>query len=412
MTQDKLLDVVKSTLAKQNGILFAHGPASYVHRISYKGRSIIKPNTTQKDEDERGYLPVEWWIMSITPAENDKKKDKEGLTQIRLQHGDTTTIVSLLDCLNVAEPEIMGTYRSKWPLTKILDIGGDYVTPRFPNRTDTPKDEVPPIPCHIHAGVTTRDENNTLVHQGKQFGKNEAYFFPPLDVPPYNRTTIRDATTRLGVKPNVTKEQALEALHHFAIDDSFYDLLNEYKVNPYDGWTIQPGLLHAPGPYITFEIQLPQDDYHMASWRLGEKIEDEKERKKMQQEIQLRGLANPEEFLENLVDWEQCVDPNFKENHYRPSQELESGDWGKRLRIFFDDFDGQGFEILPGKSMTHTFTKPFAALLWSGHGTVNGNEISATDELCREFLVVPNQQVLIENKSDLVMRIWTVFPLK
>ncbi len=59
--------------------------------------------------------------------------------------------------------------------------------------------EAPPIPCHVHAGD---------VHDGKcvGHGKTEAYFFPPLDVFPYNLQLGR-VKTRLGLKPGVTKEQ-------------------------------------------------------------------------------------------------------------------------------------------------------------------------------------------------------------
>lgn len=29
-----------------------------------------------------------------------------------------------------------------------------------------------------------------------------------------------------------------------------------------------------PGPWPTFEIQLPQDDFHLLAWQLGEQIAD------------------------------------------------------------------------------------------------------------------------------------------
>ena len=37
-------------------------------------------------------------------------------------------------------------------------------------------------------------------------GKTEAYFFPPLDVPPYN-LELDSVKTRLGLKQGTTKEQ-------------------------------------------------------------------------------------------------------------------------------------------------------------------------------------------------------------
>ena len=59
--------------------------------------------------------------------------------------------------------------------------------------------EVPPIPCHVHAGEVVGGK--CVGH-----GKTEAYFFPPLDVPPYN-LQLGKVKTRLGLQPGVTREQ-------------------------------------------------------------------------------------------------------------------------------------------------------------------------------------------------------------
>lgn len=51
-----------------------------VHRAMYSGRGIIAPNTEFSAElvDGRGYLPVEWWIMSKTQAKNAVSRTNEG----------------------------------------------------------------------------------------------------------------------------------------------------------------------------------------------------------------------------------------------------------------------------------------------------------------------------------------------
>ena len=135
----------------------------------------------------------------------------------------------------MAEKELMGEFSSSWPLTKVLDIGGVERRPHFsePSLTSTGElvlvasvlairiclplftlfphplflsfpfssalPEVPPIPCHVHAGEVK--EGRCVGH-----GKTEAYFFPPVDVPPYN-LTLGPVKTRLGLRPNVTREQ-------------------------------------------------------------------------------------------------------------------------------------------------------------------------------------------------------------
>lgn len=65
-------------ILSQKGVIFAC-PAQ-VYRAMYSGRGIIAPNTDFSPElvDSRGYLPVEWWIMSKTQAKNSVPVENEG----------------------------------------------------------------------------------------------------------------------------------------------------------------------------------------------------------------------------------------------------------------------------------------------------------------------------------------------
>ena len=65
-------------IESQNGVIFAI-PA-VVHRAMYSGRGIIAPNTDFSSGlvDSRGYLPVEWWVMSKTEARNSVPIQNEG----------------------------------------------------------------------------------------------------------------------------------------------------------------------------------------------------------------------------------------------------------------------------------------------------------------------------------------------
>lgn len=66
-------------LTSQRGVLFSR-PA-IVHRAMYSGRGIIARNTEFSPDlvDERGSLPVEWWIMSKTEARNAIPIKNEGI---------------------------------------------------------------------------------------------------------------------------------------------------------------------------------------------------------------------------------------------------------------------------------------------------------------------------------------------
>ena len=100
---------------------------------------------------------------------------------------------------------------------------------------------MPPIPCHVHAGEVV---GSHCVGRGK----TEAYFFPPVSVPPYN-LTLESVKTRLGLKPDVEKEEVLKGLKQFGRADDLYTLLTEYQVRPWESWTIQQKVIHAPGIY-------------------------------------------------------------------------------------------------------------------------------------------------------------------
>jgi len=383
-------------LTKQRGLLFA--VPSIVFRGSYCGRNLIANNSLPEHKDSRGYWPVERWILSKTKAQNEFQKENEGLSSILL--GESAFLFS--DLLSAFEKELLGNYAAKWPLTKVLDIGGNLVVPRFPSASGS-EGEIPPIPAHVHSGY---------IIDGKATGqgKTEAYFFPPVDVPPYN-ANFGKTKTRLGLKQTVTKPDFEKALGQFGRDDSMYSLLTEYPIQAYDGWTINPGIVHSPGPWLTFEIQLPQDDFNLCCWKLGETIHDP-ERNKMREAFQLRGLKDGS-FLTELINWETCIDSNFRSNYYRPSKVIEQGPWGRRIQIFFDLFYGEGFEIISGQRFSRLpDDRPFAGIVWSGQGLINENHVDASDDKRKEFLITPNSLFTIQCDSIIPLLVYVVFPLE
>ena len=54
------------------------------------------------------------------------------------------------------------------------------------------------------------------------------------------------------------------------------------------------------GPWPTFEIQLPQDDFNLLAWVLGEQISTT-ELVKSKDNYQLRGLTSEEHLLEGII---------------------------------------------------------------------------------------------------------------
>ena len=76
-------------------------------------------------------------------------------------------------------------------------------------------------------------------------------------------------------------------------------------------------------------------------------------------------------------------------------------------------FYGEGYVIEPGKVFTRASDdRPFAGIVWSGSGLLNGMEINCENNERREFLVTPNSQAQFGNTSSLQLIIFVIFPMK
>lgn len=404
--------VVEDALKESGGVLLAS--RSMVCREMYNGRNVLAPNAGPADADHRGYVPVERWIMSKTIAENPEMLEGEGVSHLLTPKGQVRLDDACAD--RGTDFALFGPYSRDWPLTKVLDIGG------IAYQTSLGKDgekEVPPIPAHVHPGYA---KNGVCCMKE---GKLEAYFFPPIDETTVYAGKVAEpdkVITRLGLRPEITREEVRAALDKFGEDDSLYGLMNVYQIKPNTSWTIQPGMLHAPGPWPTFEIQRSQDDAHILAWKLGQPIADKKALSKIWESNFKKSLPDTDAVMQQAVHYEGSRDPKFEEKWFRPCDALEEGTWGRRRRIFHHEFDGEGFEILPGQSYERPGgEEPYAALVWSGEGSVcavepekslPSFELKALTDNNSEFLVTPKTTVRMTNTSDSqVLLIYTVLPI-
>ncbi len=110
--------LIDATIERGKGVVMAQ-TAAVVYRGTYAGRNIIAKNSKRSPEttDERGYLPVEWWIMSKTEALNPVSKKGEGLTNLQLLGGQH---IAFDKALKIAEEKLLGSYADRWPLTKVM----------------------------------------------------------------------------------------------------------------------------------------------------------------------------------------------------------------------------------------------------------------------------------------------------
>jgi len=226
----------------------------------------------------------ERWFASTTPAANENRTPDEGLSYVVAGGNRFTLQDAVAECgAGLIGDAIWGKY-GKWPVySKFFDNMG-------------------PIPHHMHQSQAQA----ALVGQE---GKPESYYFPPQ----HNNVGNNFPYTFMGLEPGTTRAQVRKALENWNRgDNGILDLSRAYRLKPGTGWLIPPCVLHAPGSLCTYEPQWGSDVFGMyqslvegreVPWSLLVK-DVPKER---HQDL---------DFIVDQLDWEENLDPNFKDNHY------------------------------------------------------------------------------------------------
>lgn len=429
----RLFNTLQHTLKHQNGILLSK--QCLVNRITFTGRNVLGHNDSidpkykhRTDQDHRGYVPVESWILSHTETVNAIPIKNEGISQLRLLSVENKTnqseesvyfnqLLSNLDCKNLLFGPDFDL--NQWPLIKILDIGGNKVY-------HNDELESPPIPCHVHNGIIDSKTGQHILP-----AKDEAYFFPPPpDFAKANIDKDEIVYSRLGVKPEVDEKIFVKAMKEWGMNSDIYDLLNKYELEVNTGWTIFSGIVHSPGPILTLEIQRALDDYNLLAWHLGKNIEDKEELEMFKRqhlfkdsEYVINHKDGGEQFIfDQLIDWElsRLNEKDFEYKYKRNRLLIDKGEFGEYYQIFFDIFYGEALHIKPGMRYTVQSQKgPFCGVTWNGKGLVNGNNINSMDDNCREFLVANNETASCaktefenNNDSDQDLVVYLLYPLQ
>jgi hypothetical protein len=163
-------------------------------------------------------------------------------------------------------------------------------------------DNLGPIPHHMH-------QSNAQAALVGQQGKPESYYFPPQ----LNATGNHFPYTFFGLEPGTTRADVRRCLQRWNEgDNGILDYSKAYRLKPGTGWLVPPCVLHAPGSLVTYEPQWGSDVFGMyqslvegrpVPWSLLVKDVPKEKHRDL-------------DYLVNQLNWEENVDPSFKDHHY------------------------------------------------------------------------------------------------
>jgi len=288
----------------------------------------------------------ERWFASTTPAANEGAPPDEGLSYC-LHDGQRFT---MQDAVAELGAQMVGdaiwSEFGRWPVySKFFDNMG-------------------PIPHHMHQNA----EQARLVGQE---GKPESYYFPPQ----LNAIGNNFPYTFMGLEPGTSKQDVIDCLARWDDgDNGILDLSKAYRLKPGTGWLIPPCVLHAPGSLVTYEPQWGSDVFGMyQSLVEGREVPRSLLTKDFPEEFH-----DDIEYLVDALDWDQNVDPNFKDNHYLepiPVADTSSEGYVDRW-IVYGTVDGRQLfsakelTVDPGTNCTISDTGAYGWITVQGEGTI------------------------------------------
>jgi hypothetical protein len=312
--------LVKQVLNASNGLLRLAPtwvPRSFLmpgRRLKLAVQDLYAYGAKRGGIDER-------WFGSTTPAANEGANWDEGLSYV--VH-DGKRVFTLREAIaqqgdSLVGPTIWERYR-RWPVySKFFDNMG-------------------PIPHHMH-------QSNAQAALVGQQGKPESYYFPPQ----LNPTGNSFPYTFFGLEPGTSKTDIRRCLERWNEgDNGILNYSKAYRLQPGTGWLVPPDVLHAPGSLVTYEPQWGSDVFGMfQSMVEGRYVPWELLTKDVPKE-----KHHDLDYLVGQLDWEQNVDPMFKEHHYLepiPVADTASNGYVDRW-IVYGKIDGE--ELFTAKELT------------------------------------------------------------
>ena len=374
---------IKQTF-EQGGGIFCLMPVFVPRRFSRAGfRLRLHPDDYYALGPKRGSIK-ERWFSSVIPAMNGPLAPAdEGMSYVLPFDGNTAGKFTLREAVDVLGRDLVGdelmTRYGGWPMySKFFD----YEVPLF---------------HHLHLGFDAAAAVRRL-------GKPEAYYFPPE----MNNYAGTFPATYFGFDPDVSKEEVMERLMMYEKGDNrITELSRAYRIQLGTGWYTPPGVIHAPGSYLTYEPQWNSDVNSVYENIASGEVYDYDFLVENCPEDKKRNL----EYVMSLLDWEKNVDPHYRKHYFRPPVACPNSDgrYAEKWVAYANDYiAAKELTVQPGQKVVVSDGAAYGCIIIQGHGRFGAYDAEASVMLRfgqpsnDEFFVseaAAKQGVVIENRS-------------
>ena len=304
---------------------------------------------------KRGPIKERWLSSTVAAVNGPLAAADEGMSYVSFSD-DPEDKFLLRDAVEELSEDLIGEglmqQYGAWPMySKFFD----YETPIF---------------HHLHL------DDEAAARVGR-IGKPEAYYYPFQ----LNNHPGALPVTYFGFDPDVTKEQIRERLLDFEKrDNRITELSRAYRIELGTGWYTPPGVVHAPGTYLTYEPQWQSDINSVYENVAGGEIFP----REFMVDPSPEEKKNDIDYIMSLMDWEKNIDPHYKQKYFRPPLpcRVADGVYSEKWVVYANDYIGaKELTVPPGATATVTDGAAYGCIIIQGHGTFGNYDAEAAGTL-------------------------------